>query len=294
MSAPSVSTSRTRTARKATNLCAETLRALWHEQVSDAERRALQPTASPEIQPSAHAADEAVKWAEEHLFEPALCRREHELWRHALAAAEAVRFRLLSFTAQRRPALSSSALETSLAHREALAREWAIVEAARDVSDGTQLLAPRAIADRSSRRINAPRSIRSLAPPASSRSFVVEPATGKKLRSPGAFRMPSMKQRGLPSFLPRSGSRSSDLDRDGLKRTQTVSECLQRGQLPQEPWLSWTKRDSSGGAVARPRALGESKWRPAHSLRRHRQHGPVEASDALRAIERYSGVRAPT
>jgi len=84
-----------------------------------------------------------------------------------------------------------------------------------------------------------------------------------------------------------------DLARDGLARTQTVSECLHRGAIPQ-------------GAVVIVDEAGQIAGRQLHDLLRlvqerrgrlilsgdTRQHGPVEASDALRAIERYSGLRA--
>jgi ATP-dependent exoDNAse (exonuclease V) alpha subunit len=84
-----------------------------------------------------------------------------------------------------------------------------------------------------------------------------------------------------------------DLARDGLTQTQTVRECLQRrdlaehavvivdeaGQIDGKQLLDLIRlvRDRNGRLIL----CGDT-----------RQHGPVEASDALRAIERYSGLRA--
>jgi ATP-dependent exoDNAse (exonuclease V) alpha subunit len=84
-----------------------------------------------------------------------------------------------------------------------------------------------------------------------------------------------------------------DLARDGLTQTQTVRECLQRGDLAER-------------AVVIVDEAGQIDGRQLLDLIRFirdrngrlilcgdtRQHGPVEASDALRAIERYSGLRA--
>jgi|SRR5438477_859767 len=84
-----------------------------------------------------------------------------------------------------------------------------------------------------------------------------------------------------------------DLARDGLAQTQTVRECLQR-------------RDLAERAVVIVDEAGQIDGRQLLDLIRFirdrngrlilcgdtRQHGPVEASDALRAIEHYSGLRA--
>jgi ATP-dependent exoDNAse (exonuclease V) alpha subunit len=84
-----------------------------------------------------------------------------------------------------------------------------------------------------------------------------------------------------------------DLNRSGLIHTQTVAECLQRQQLPDR---SIVIVDEAGQLSGRQmfdliRLVKERGGRLILSGDT-RQHGPVEASDALRAIERYSGVRA--
>lgn len=84
-----------------------------------------------------------------------------------------------------------------------------------------------------------------------------------------------------------------DLNRIGLTHTQTVAECLQRQELPDR---SIVIVDEAGQLSGRQmfdliRLVKERGGRLILSGDT-RQHGPVEASDALRAIERYSGVQA--
>ncbi len=84
-----------------------------------------------------------------------------------------------------------------------------------------------------------------------------------------------------------------DLQRDGFRHAQTVSEFL-------------TKLDMERGTVVILDEAGQLGGKQMQALLRHvqerggrliasgdtRQHGAVEASDALRAIEKYSGLRA--
>jgi ATP-dependent exoDNAse (exonuclease V) alpha subunit len=83
-----------------------------------------------------------------------------------------------------------------------------------------------------------------------------------------------------------------DLQRDGMTGAQTVSEFL-------------TKRPMARGAVVIVDEAGQIGAKQMQQLLRHvrdndgriilsgdtRQHGPVEASDALWAIEKYSGIK---
>ena len=69
---------------------------------------------------------------EAHLFERRSVVREHELWRHALAAARGGHFTVAEL---KRETEARSYLRTEqgkISCREVLAREWAIVEMARD------------------------------------------------------------------------------------------------------------------------------------------------------------------
>jgi len=83
-----------------------------------------------------------------------------------------------------------------------------------------------------------------------------------------------------------------DLGRDGLEDVQTVAELLQRGALPEGAVVIVDEAGQIGGQQMLDllRLVKEANGRLILSGDT-RQHGPVEASDALRAIERYSGLR---
>jgi len=84
-----------------------------------------------------------------------------------------------------------------------------------------------------------------------------------------------------------------DLTRDGLHGAQTVSECLQRGELPRGAVVVVDEAGQIGGRqfLELVRLVQQNAGRLILSGDT-RQHGPVETSDALRAIERYSGLHA--
>jgi ATP-dependent exoDNAse (exonuclease V) alpha subunit len=83
-----------------------------------------------------------------------------------------------------------------------------------------------------------------------------------------------------------------DLDRNGLQDVQTVPEFIQRGVLPQGAVVIVDEAGQIGGQQMFDllRLVKGANGRVILSGDT-RQHGPVEASDALRAIERYSGLR---
>jgi hypothetical protein len=62
------------------------LQSLWHEQISSGEKAAVQSLDKQRrpIQIVNGTAEQAVNWAEHHLFERRSVVHEHELWRHAL------------------------------------------------------------------------------------------------------------------------------------------------------------------------------------------------------------------
>ncbi len=280
-------------AQKTRDTSAATLRALWAAQLTPEERRAVRPPPKPthvegdELTPAA-----ALSWAEEHLFERRSVVREHELWRHALAAGRGGAFSIADI---HREAASRAYLRSEgdkLAHRDALAREWAIVEAARNGIGRHAPLAPPFQEDRQL----APDQRRALDFILSSTSFITlfrgGAGTGKSFvlrRVQGA-----LDDAGSPSLvLAPQRQQVIDLERDGLRRTQTISECLQRGDIPRGAVVIVDEAGQIGGkqllALVR---LVEAQGGRLLLSGDTRQHGPVEASDALRAIERYSGVLA--
>ena len=174
-----------------------------------------------------------------------------------------------------------------------LAREWEIVQAARD---GIGRYEPIATGRGKAEEQLAPDQYRALQFILASTNFITlfrgGAGTGKSFVLQRVQRAIARTHRPSIVLAPQR-QQVIDLSRDGLVETQTVSECLQRGTIPE-------------GAVVIVDEAGQIAGRQLHDLVRlvqerrgriilsgdTRQHGPVEASDALRAIERYSGLRA--
>ena len=120
-------------ARKTSDVGPEKLRKFWREQLSADELAALGlPQQHPDSDAQNSSAAEAVSWAESHLFERRSVVREHELWRHALSIARgnSISVAELKTETGSRPYLRDAT--DKVAHRDVLAREWNIVQAARD------------------------------------------------------------------------------------------------------------------------------------------------------------------
>jgi ATP-dependent exoDNAse (exonuclease V) alpha subunit len=83
-----------------------------------------------------------------------------------------------------------------------------------------------------------------------------------------------------------------DLERDGLTHGKTVAEFVQNKSMPEGAIVIV---DEAGQIGARQMLalleLAEARGGRVVLSGDTRQHGPIQASDALRAIERYSGLR---
>lgn len=279
--------------RKTKDVSATALRGFWIAQLSAEERASLHRpiTNATEVAREVSVAD-AVSWAEDHLFERRSVVREHELWRHALEAARGGSLSAAELRAETaaRPYLRGDA--DKVARRDVLEREWEIVQAARG---GIGRHARMARSDTSTAEL-APDQRRALNFILASRDFVTlfrgGAGTGKSFVLRSVQR--ALIHAGRPSLvLAPQRQQVIDLARDGLIQTQTVSECLQRGSLPERAVVIV---DEAGQIAGRQlcdlvRLVQQQGGRLLLSGDT-RQHGPVEASDALRAIERYAGLHA--
>ena len=280
-------------ARKTHELDSTKLRLFWRDQLSAEELESLQPQSRVRETPNELSASEAVTWAERHLFERRSVVREHELWRHALEAARgsAVCVDDIKRETASREYLRSG--EDKVAHRDVLAREWEIVQAARDGVGMHRPLAPRVITED---RQLTPEQSRALDSILWSTNFITlfcgAAGTGKSfvLRK---VQEALDKRRRTSIVLTPQRQQALDLARDGLSGIQTVAECLQRRELPERAIVIVDEAGQIGGRQLLDliRLVKERDGRLIFSGDT-RQHGPVEASDALRAIERYSGVCA--
>jgi conjugative relaxase-like TrwC/TraI family protein len=267
------------------------LRKYWMDQLSPSELATLcVPEPITEIARQEPSAAMAVSWAEEHVFERHAVVQEHQLWRHALAFARGSSFSIPDLRGETtsRPYIRT---EERVAHRDALAREWAIVEAARE---GIGRYAPLARPAGEDVEL-APDQRQALNFILSSASFITlfrgGAGTGKSFVLKRVQR--ALEQAGSPFvILTPQRQQTIDLMRDGLSNTQTVSECLHRESIPAGAVVIVDEAGQIGGKqmLDLVRLVQKKEGRMILSGDT-RQHGPVEASDALRAIERYSGLR---
>jgi hypothetical protein len=279
-------------ARKTSDIGSERLRQSWFGQLSVEEADSLRQAGRNDGQFEQHlSAAEAVTWAENHLFERRSVVLEHELWRHALEAARGASVSLAEIKNETASRVYLRDETGKVAHRDVLAREWEIVQAA---CDGIGRHAPLATVPRSSGL--AADQDRALEAILKSRDFITlfrgGAGTGKSFVLRAVQQAIDGNKRPSVVLAPQR-QQVIDLARDGLIGTQTVRECLQR-------------RDLAEGAMVIVDEAGQLDGRQLLDLIRlvqgrrgrlilcgdTRQHGPVEASDALRAIERYSGLRA--
>ena len=127
-----------RRARKIENLRQEDLQRLWRGQLTESEWTALGQTRNPhgvteQTQASAQL-EEAVKWAEEHLFDRHSVVLECNLWQEALSRARGQDFSvadLKQFTRER-DYIRDRSRPLELTLREVLLREWEIVQVVRE------------------------------------------------------------------------------------------------------------------------------------------------------------------
>ena len=281
-------------APKTANIGSARLRQLWSEQLSAEELISLRQSRESNVELGRNLSPaEAVSWAEEHLFERRSVVREHELWRYALETARGGSISVADIRKETASRAYLRGADDKVAHRDVLAREWEIVQAARD---GIGRYAPIAASGGNAEEQLAPDQHRALQFILASTNFVTlfrgGAGTGKSFVLQRVQR--AIDQTHRPSMvLAPQRQQVIDLSRDGLARTQTVSECLERGTIPEGAVVIVDETGQIAGRQLRDllRLVQERRGRVILSGDT-RQHGPVEASDALRAIERYSGLRA--
>jgi conjugative relaxase-like TrwC/TraI family protein len=275
------------------------LQRLWSGQLSDVERSELSEliahARASRVDSSPANARSAVTWAEEHLFDRKSVVHEHEIWRNALehARGQAISIGELRALTAQADYIRDAKKPWRMTTREVLRREWEIVELAKtgagrhEALNAAHVLCNRSL-DEGQRR--------AVAHILGSRDFVT-------LFRGGAGTGKSYALREVNSGLLKGGrpvrviapqrQQVMDLVRDGFYCAQTLSEFLARREMEQ------------GAVVIVDEAgqIGAKQMRELLSfIRRNngrvilsgdtRQHGAVETSDALRAIEAHAGLTA--
>ncbi len=284
--------------RKIKGIRLEDLRCHWDNQISATEKQSLVDLKSESPKQDRRIRSDAlsaVMWAEEHLFDRRSVVLEHELWRHALEYARGQNIEIgeLQAITQKRDYIRNKGSPHQVTTFQTLQREWDIVCMAKDLIGQFDPLC--AVSSHTNPRIDRDQR-QAVERILNSGDFVT-------LFRGGAGTGKSFVLRGVGAALQTAGhtiqviapqrQQVIDLQRDGLEGAQTVSEFL-------------TKQSLIRGTVVIVDEAGQLGAKQMQQLLQYvsdnagrvilsgdtRQHGAVEASDALRAIEKYSGLRA--
>jgi conjugative relaxase-like TrwC/TraI family protein len=282
-------------ARKIKDVGLTRLQSLWRGQMSRDEQKAVRSLASArQVQAMPGSAQEAVQWAENHLFERRSVVHEHEVWLHALehARGQAVSLADIQAVTRQRGYIHDSQSNGQITLREVLEWELGIVTLSQHRMHQYEPLAANYQANNARLDDEQRKAVKHIL---SSCDFVT-------LFRGGAGTGKSFTLREVKAGLNKAGhvvialapqrQQVADLEKD-FSYAATVSAFLTRQTMPH-------------GAIVLVDEAGQIGGKQMHALlslvKEHggrvilsgdtRQHGAVEASDALRAIEKYSGLAA--
>jgi conjugative relaxase-like TrwC/TraI family protein len=282
-------------ARKIKDVGIVKLQSIWNQQLSWKERwqiSRLDKHRSPEIVQKI-TAEQAIIWAEQHLFERRSVVHEHEVWRHALehTRGQTISLPEIKAVTRRREYLRDEQFQGKITTREAFQREFNIVRLAQHQMRQYEPLAANYQPSNRSLDDEQRGAVEHIL---SSRDFVT-------LFRGGAGTGKSFTLREVRAGLIQAGhtvqviapqrQQVADLERDGFTGTQTVSALLKRNFLTRGTVVLVDEAGQIGGQqmLELLSTIQTVKGRVILSGDTH-QHGAVEASDALRAIEQYSGL----
>ena len=285
-------------ARKQQNKSRTELRTLWESQLTREEKASLGRLCKQQTQCSSDknkvSLSEAMQWAEEHLFDRNSVVLECQLWQEALNRGRGGDFgicELKAFTNERGYIRDKERAE-EVTMRDVLLREWEIVQTAKEgvaachplitnPSPGNPMLdeeQQRALVD----LIGSTNTIS---------IFRGGAGTGKSFVLLELVKQLGQSNRGVVVLAPQR-QQVVEMENAGFSLPTTVASFLIKRALPEGAVVVVDEAGQIGG-----RQMVEL----VHLVRQRnarlilsgdtRQHGAVEASDALRAIERHSGVK---
>ena len=284
--------------RKQKDMSRDELRTIWDAQLSKAERAVLRqlakqqnPAAKEEKQVTVA---EAVQWAEEHLFDRNSVVLECQVWQEALGRARGENFSVSELTdlTRQRGYIRDEARPGEVTLRDVLLREWEIVQTAKE---GVAACHPLVTNPRPANPKLDEEQRKALEGLLSSTNTV-------SLFRGGAGTGKSFVLRELVEQVQRVGRRVVvlapqrqqvvDMEKAGLPSPSTVASFLVRRELVPGAVVVVDEAGQIGGRqmLELLRLVRERNARLILSGDT-RQHGAVEASDALLAIERHSGVK---
>jgi conjugative relaxase-like TrwC/TraI family protein len=283
-------------ARKIRDIGLEKLQVIWDGQMTSPEKeslRRLTTTQPVTADVGENVAEMSVVWAEEHLFERRSVVHEHELWRHALEHARGweVTTAEIQAATTRRNYLRIEDQPGKVTTREHLMRETEIVETAKSGCHACDPL------------IRNPRPVNSQLDEEQRQALgaLVSNTNRVSIFRGGAGTGKSFVLRELADQL--SDARQKvvvlapqrqqvvDMEHAGFPSPATVANFLMKRELAEGAAVIVDEAGQIGGRqmLELIRLVRERNARLILSGDT-RQHGAVEASDALLAIERYSGL----
>ena len=284
-------------ARKIREVGLERLQSIWDAQLSAGERSQLHGLdRNPSLQAGAPrmTAEQAVRWAEEHLFDRRSVVQEHELWRHALehARGQAMELRDIQTVTQNRGYVRDRRFSGKVTTREVITREWNIVCLAQEGIGQHAPLCSECRPPTASLDAEQHHAVEHIL---QSRDFVTlfrgGAGTGKSFALREVHKALRRDNRAVQALAPQR-QQVAALEGDGFAGAQTVSAFLARRALPRGAVVLVDEAGQIGGEqmLELLRYVKENEGRVVLSGDT-RQHGAVQATDALRAIEKYSGLR---
>ena len=283
--------------RKIRDIGLEKLQTLWDGQMTAGEKASLNNLAVAKSSVPASAenvCEQAVTWAEQHLFERRSIVHEHELWRHALERARGQDVSLADIQAvtQQRGYLRFDKHPGKITTREQLECEMEIVQTVKEGIGGCYPLVwqptpfnPKLDEEQRNALDSLVSSIDRVSVfrggAGTGKSFVLRELV-EQIRDGG---------RGVVVLAPQR-QQVLDMERDGFPAPATVASFLQKKELKEGTVVMVDEAGQIGGKPMLE-LLGLVVERNARLILSGdtRQHGAVEAGDALRAIEKHSGVR---
>jgi conjugative relaxase-like TrwC/TraI family protein len=283
-------------AKKQNDLSQAELRMLWNSQLNETERVVLRQVPNHSQKPADNrtSVSEAVQWSEDHLFDRNSVVLECQLWQQALERGRGENFTVdeLKECTRRRPYIRNSERPAEVTLREVLLREMEIVQTVKDGAGNCRLLVERAYA--ADPKLDEEQRL--------ALDALLRSTNAVSLFRGGAGTGKSFVLRELVEQIRQSGKVVVVL---APQRQQVVAMEQADFPLPTTVTSFLLKHELLEGAVVVVDEAGQIGGRQMSELLRlarernarvilsgdTRQHGAVEASDALLAIERHSGVQ---
>ncbi|HSA10596.1 MAG TPA: MobF family relaxase [Candidatus Paceibacterota bacterium] len=285
--------------RKQKDLSRDELRKLWNAQLSQAERDLLhgltKAVTRDEKQREAVSIVEAVQWAEDHLFDRNSVVLECQVWQEALGRARGEKFsvaELKTFTEQR-GYIRDAERPSEITKRDVLLREWEIVQTAKEGVGHCWPLVANPLPSNPKLDDEQRKAIEGLLASTNLVSvFRGGAGTGKSFVLHELVEQLRQAGRSVAVLAPQR-QQVVDMEKAGFPSPATVASFLAKGELAERVVVVVDEAGQIGGRqmLELLRLAGSRNARVILSGDT-RQHGAVEASDALLAIERHAGVRS--